>query len=290
MNLDLGKIEEIRKIAIQALVSDDTLMELLVLKGGSAVDLIHRYVERASMDLDFSIEKDFEKDKVGIFADLVKGLLEETYLINGYIIHDFHFEERPLKRPENMAQFWGGYEINFKVISKDHYDRLKGNEHAIRRESIPVHPSNSTKFSIQISKYEYCRNHIVRKSLDGYAIYVYAPELLVIEKLRAICQQMPGYEIFVPSIKPSARARDFFDIYTVMQYVSINLIDQSNRDLIKEVFGAKRVPLYYLKRIGDFREFHRSDFISVEATVKSKDSLENYDFYFNFVLSIVSGL
>jgi hypothetical protein len=178
-------------------------------------------------------------------------------------------------------RIWRSFGVDMKLISRLF---LKIIMIDLREMNMPL-DANQFPFIRQIA-----RNHIVRKSLDGYAIYVYAPELLVIEKLRAICQQMPGYEIFVPSIKPSARARDFFDIYTVMQYVSINLIDQSNRDLIKEVFGAKRVPLYYLKRIGDFREFHRSDFISVEATVKSKDSLENYDFYFNFVLSIVSGL
>jgi|WetSurMetagenome_2_1015567.scaffolds.fasta_scaffold56461_2 predicted nucleotidyltransferase component of viral defense system len=289
MSLNLDIIEEIRRLAIQALVSDDKLMELLVLKGGSAVDLVHGYTERASMDIDFSMEGDFEESEYKKLKVTIERLLEETYLKSNYVINDYKCDPRPSERPKNMPYLWGGYEISYKVISKDHYDRLKGNIESVRRESIPVDPSNSTKFSIQISKYEYCKNKVV-KSLGGYTIFVYAPELLVAEKLRAICQQMPGYEAYIPSIKPTARARDFFDIYTIIQNSDTNLSEKLNMDLVKEVFDAKRVPLDYLRRIGDFREFHRSDFISVEATVKSRESLKNYDYYFDFVISIISRL
>ena len=51
---------------------------------------------------------------------------------------------------------------------------------------------------------------------DGTLIYVYSPSMIVCEKLRAICQQMPEYG---PVIKRerlgSARPKDFVDIFVL---------------------------------------------------------------------------
>lgn len=51
---------EIRRLTIRALFADDTLMERLVLKGGNALSLVYGLSPRASLDLDFSLETDFE--------------------------------------------------------------------------------------------------------------------------------------------------------------------------------------------------------------------------------------
>ena len=45
--------EEIRRITIIALFSDDELIDQLVLKGGNALRLIHKISSRTSLDLDF---------------------------------------------------------------------------------------------------------------------------------------------------------------------------------------------------------------------------------------------
>ncbi len=50
--------------------------------------------------------------------------------------------------------------------------------------------------------------------------------------------------------------------------------------LLKAVFDAKRVPLRLLGRIGDYREYHRPDFASVEATVKPSTELKSFDFLY----------
>ena len=50
----------IRKIAIVALFADDFLFERLVLKGGNALGLALGMSSRTSLDLDFSIENDFD--------------------------------------------------------------------------------------------------------------------------------------------------------------------------------------------------------------------------------------
>ena len=60
-------------------------------------------------------------------------------------------------------------------------------------------------FTIDLSKYEYVAGKL-ELNLDDYAIYVYSPSMIAIEKLRAICQQMPEYPL---RGYRTARARDF---------------------------------------------------------------------------------
>jgi len=43
---------EIRRMTIKALFSDDFLLEQLVLKGGNALNLVHRIGNRSSLDID----------------------------------------------------------------------------------------------------------------------------------------------------------------------------------------------------------------------------------------------
>ena len=46
-------LERIKRLIIIALVSDDYLMETLVLKGGNALSVAYELSSRASFDLDF---------------------------------------------------------------------------------------------------------------------------------------------------------------------------------------------------------------------------------------------
>jgi hypothetical protein len=52
---------EIRRTAIVALFSDDTLFELLVLKKCDALALVYGLGSRASLDVDMSIDGDFKE-------------------------------------------------------------------------------------------------------------------------------------------------------------------------------------------------------------------------------------
>jgi predicted nucleotidyltransferase component of viral defense system len=56
----------IKKLAIIAMFSDDDLMERLVLKGGNLLDLVYEISTRPSIDIDLSMEGDFEQ--VSVFA------------------------------------------------------------------------------------------------------------------------------------------------------------------------------------------------------------------------------
>ncbi len=62
--LDIEKLKEIKRTAIIALFSDDDLMDSLVLKGGNALDIVYGIAQRASLDLDFSIDKEFDKSEL----------------------------------------------------------------------------------------------------------------------------------------------------------------------------------------------------------------------------------
>ena len=53
-------LADLRRLIITAIASDDLLVERLVLKGGNALELIHRIGQRASLDLDYSMDGDFD--------------------------------------------------------------------------------------------------------------------------------------------------------------------------------------------------------------------------------------
>ena len=88
----------------------------------------------------------------------------------------------------------------------------------------------------------------------------------------------------------SARARDFFDIHSLVHRYKLELSTSENCQLLKLIFAAKRVPPALLGKIRDFRDFHRPDFQSVKDTVKPGVTLQSFDFYFDFVLELAEQL
>jgi predicted nucleotidyltransferase component of viral defense system len=288
----LFKLEQIKRLGIIAMFSDDYLMERLTLKGGNAIDLVHKAPCRASVDLDFSMDSEFEED-LDTIKDKIEKALQITFRAEGYEVFDIKFTVRP---PEHilsleMAAFWGGYRVEFKIIESEKYEHFSGNLRDIRVRAVEINLPLSQKkiFKIDISKYEYC---IPKQSyeMDDYTIYVYTPEMIVIEKLRAICQQMPEYAETVRSPSRSARARDFFDIYVIAEHFKIDLTTAQNIELINNIFNAKKVPIALIGKIEEYREYHRPDFTAVQATVRADTDLKDFDFYFEYVLAICQPL
>jgi hypothetical protein len=112
--------------------------------------------------------------------------------------------------------------------------------------------------------------------------------MIVLEKLRAICQQTEEYTEIIETHKPRGRAQDFFDIYVILESFSeLNLTSQKSISNLKEIFKIKKVPLSILKQLENYREFHRGSFTAVTDTVFKSDQLKNYDFYFDYVLEKV---
>ena len=289
--MELDELSEIRKIAMLAIVSDDTLMERLVLKGGNALDLVYKVSPRASLDLDFSMEDDFESEELGALEERVEQLLISAFHPHGFSVFDFRFSRRPTLDPQDMPYFWGGYEIEFKIIEDEKREDVGGDLVLMRRHAVVngLDGRMSPKFKIQISKFEYCADKQPH-DIDGFRVYVYTPVMMVVEKMRTICQQMPEYTRMIGRTHRSPRARDFVDIYFTAESFGIDFTEASNNALFKSVFAAKQVPLSLLGSIKDFREYHQSDFDAVRDTMKPGVELESFDFYFDYVVEIARQL
>jgi Nucleotidyl transferase AbiEii toxin, Type IV TA system len=274
--------DEIRKQTILALFSDDFLYERLVLKGGNAIHLVHQLALRSSLDLDFSMSADFEnieEAKQHLFSTLKK-----HFAALGFVIFDETLNPKPKIEGIDERPRWGGYELRFKLISREKFNRLQDRPQKMRIDALPVGPRQERNFSVDFSKYEYTGAK-VNIELGEYVIPVYTLEMIAAEKLRAICQQMPDYTIEGPRTR---RARDFYDIHLIVSERGIDLGSEVNRVLIRRVFDAKQVPLSLLGNVANFREFHRGDWPAVLDAVGGE--ARSYDFYFDFVLAEVEKL
>jgi len=279
------KAERIKRLALIAMVSDDDLMNRLVLKGGNAMDLILGVGSRASKDLDFSMSGDLSAEEVAGFKGKVDGLLKKAFAPEGFTVIDVNFTVAP---PSNKATdpalfFWGGYQIDFKVIDSERAAEFQGDIEKLRKEAFILGDGGSPKFSIEISKYEYCETKQPAE-IEGYRVYVYSPAMIVAEKLRAICQKTDEYAQIVHTKSQGERARDFFDIYVLINKFSIDLTTSENLHLIDAVFEAKKVPRAILAGIEQYRDRHSAGFEAVKSTVKSSTKVETFDFYFDYVV------
>ena len=282
------RLDHIKRRVVVGIFSDDSLMERLVLKGGNAIDLVLNVGTRASVDIDLSMEDDFTNEEREHVRQKLERRLQEAFNPDKLHVFDVTFEEKPKPISPEVASFWGGYDIAFKLIENDAYKQSAGDISALRRASLKIGAKG--KFEIDISRFEYC----ARKQpfdIDGHQIFVYSTEMLVLEKLRAICQQMPEYGPVVHRSRAgSPRARDFLDIHTLVSHYRLDLFSPENLELAKLIFHAKRVPLELIGKIGEFREFHRSDFRAVKDTVKPGVVVQDFDFYFDFVLELAARI
>lgn len=283
-------IKRLKELVVTAIFSEDTLMERLVFKGGNALDLIYGISERASFDLDFSIPGQFEADEMPVIEARLKHAIETEFRLAGYRIFDFNFKEKPSKISDAVKDFWGGYAVDFKFIGDAGFQQYQHDINALRRHAVSIGKQGSTKVEIDISKYEVCDGKAQRE-LNDYVIYVYTPEMLVFEKLRAICQQTQSYRQVITTHKPRARARDFYDIHTLMRHCEIDINSDKNKVLLRRIFDAKKAILSRVE-LEDSKQLHRPDFESLRATLPASAAaaLEDFDAYFDFVLDTFGPL
>jgi hypothetical protein len=209
--------------------------------------------------------------------------LSETLSIDGLYVFDVRVRNRPSRKPVKQEAFWGGYEIEFKVIDQDKHNELGDCLDSLRRNAAVVSPGQKRKLFIHISKFEYCANK-EKRELGGIIISVYSPIMVICEKLRAICQQRPEYRRIVPSHSRTERARDFLDIYDLFSSFKIEWGSKKNNDILRSIFEAKRVPIGYLKKIHIDKAFHGHGYEAVKATVHAGVELRDFGYYFEFVL------
>lgn len=287
MNASETTFEQLRKLTILALFSDDDLMEILVLKGGNALELAYKLHSRASMDIDVSMEKDFKDFGLTLeeVREKIERSLQRTFKEEGFLAFDLTLKERPKMRKQVIDKHWGGYAAEFKVIRLADVKRIGDNLEKLRRESLPV--SGGKKIiKVDISKYEFT-DPSEETDFEDYLIRVYTPRMIIFEKLRAICQQMPDYTRLMNS-SSSPRPRDFYDIYMVTENLEPNLKFGSpeNLEMIRNFFEVKKVPLALLGKVKEsaVKDFHASGFSAVKDTIKGHIDVQPFDFYYDYVI------
>lgn len=272
---------DIRRQVVIAMFSDDVLFDRLVLKGGNALALVHGVSSRGSLDIDLAMQGDFED-----FSDTdrrIRRALRDRFDSVGILPFDMKFERRPRGATAGRPRTWGGYVVEFKLIEHARARRLGEDLEKMRREGHTIGPGQQRTFRIDISHHEFCSPKTAA-DLDGYTIYVYTPEMCVLEKLRAICQQMEEYPFTATTRRP--RARDLYDIHETMErFTSIDLSAQDNLELCGQIFEAKEVPVALLGRIQYVREYHRPDWDRVRTATSGP--LREYDYYFDYVIRVV---
>jgi predicted nucleotidyltransferase component of viral defense system len=275
-------LDEVRRKILIAMVSDEELFEALVLKGGNALALVHGLIERATLDMDFSIASQFpdlDEAKTRIFR-----ALHEEFIKADYVVFDERFLPKPSTRGENQPEWWGGYLVEFKLVRRETFELHKNDLDALRRNAELLGPQQKRTYSIDISKNEYCAGKIKGK-LDQYTVYVYSLEMIAIEKLRAICQQLPQYQL---TRNKTPRARDFYDVHEVVTRTDVDLFTEGNAQLFHEIFRAKGVPLELMLEIRNSKDFHALDWPSVAASMSVKR--EEFEYYFAYVCELVAKL
>jgi len=279
----LISLERIRTIAIIAICSDDYLLDRLVLKGGNALRLLYQIGCRTSLDIDFSINSDFEDRKLA--EQKLLSSLEYQFSLNGLALFDAKFFPKP-STSEN--DWWGGYCVEFKLIDKDKAAKHKDDIEQMRRESIDIDGDrqSSRKFTIDISKHEYTAGK-EQAEIEGYICYVYSPNMLAAEKLRAICQQMPEY-VYVKAKK--RRSRDFYDLHALCTTGGIDFAGAEFQETVKNIFKAKQVPLQLLEQIksAETKAFHETDWTATRDTIT--EPKRDFGFYHSFIANKIEAL
>lgn len=264
------RIEEVVRECVVALFADPELRRPVVLKGGTALRLSEKMDNRLSTDIDFSIP-DVIAEPEQYFRQV--GLrLANHFEPLGFEVIDGKPTRKPKTRGRNLPPFWGGWSYQFKLSDLKNRGETPGTK--TRRALIPG-GSASSRIELEFSEHEYCGSLVTIK-IAGSPVRVYSSVLLILEKIRAICQQHPSY----PYTQNRDRVRDFYDIYQLVRKHRAHPKFFSELKLhIGPVFEAKQVPLTLLDAIfaEDFLELQESGFPALGDTVTGK--LQPFYFY-----------
>ena len=271
----------VKRLAIISLFLDESLFDRFTLKGGNAVDLIYQATPRASRDIDISMPDAFASSELEDVKMRLQRSIVTTFELEGVRAFDFRFEKKPEVLSDDLADFWGGYRLTYKLIDDSEFRDEKMDLDTARRRSISVGGRGTVQ--IEFSSHEYCENR-TEVELENFKINVYTPTMLACEKVRAICQQTEEYRRIVKSHQPVSRARDFVDVYQLCSIRGVDFSEPSTGLLLERCFEAKRVPMKLIRTIPEAREFHRDSFHAVEDTVRNRDDLLPYDEYFDGVI------
>jgi len=272
-------ILEIIEIALVGIFSDSELSKQLVLKGGAALHFFEKIDERLSTDVDFSSRMGLqEKER---FFDRLQHILTQAFEEHGLDLIDFKYQRRP-RESRDRPDWWGGWLSGFKL--SPHADRKLSPEKRRKQALIPQGTPSSV-INIEISDHEYV-GRTRHTTIKGVKINGYSRALLVVEKLRAVCQQHPDY----PYRGKKNRTRDLVDIYHLTKdHQTEGFLEECKRELPKS-FAAKEVDVGFLKALYDeaFVEMLRDGFPQVKDTLKG--SAYPFETYLEYVRMLISKI
>ena len=113
--------QEIKKTAVIALFSDTYLMNRLVFKGGSCLELAYQLFNRSSKDIDFSIEGEFKEESLETIEKRLCKTFSSHFKAIGYYVLDLSLKHKPRKTPQDIVM--SGYTLGFKLVALDMYQK-----------------------------------------------------------------------------------------------------------------------------------------------------------------------
>ena len=276
-------IDMIMKAVLRGLFYCETILPVIALKGGNAIKFFYeRGGHRASFDLDFSMSGDFSNLEDA--KNELQSNLQDAFEEDSIHMFDFKLTETPGIVSANIKSFWGGYTLEFKIIEAEKSELSLQDK---QRQCIKL--NGQGKIKIDFSKYEYIDGS-EELDIDHITFPVYTKEMIICEKLRAICQQHPDYQPVVnrDGRGVSSRAKDFFDIHDLMSKFDVSL--PGCEDLINKIFAAKKVDVKLLSKLDDVKDLHQESHGLLEKTLPSDYDLQSFEYYFAFVENIVNEL
>lgn len=281
--------DEIRIIALKGIFSKAELENILTLKGGNAMKL-QELTNRESQDLDLSIKESIRLSKEEDGPIFEEGLQHE-FEKHGYKVIDFRFEDKPAKRQRTTPPFWGGYAIQFSIIKEEQYNRLS--EKQLANVNAFAEPLEGNKKRIQIDlSFDEFTNERIAKEIDGVTIYLYSPLMIIYEKIRASCQQLPQYELSSTKV----RARDLYDIYTILtniRYIDLydDVLNQENFFIIQNMFKLKDVDVELISKIETIKEQLRNNYLDqVVPQIPKNQEIPEFDYLFSYNMELFQKL
>lgn len=277
-------IENVIRETVAGIFSSEVLRELLVLKGGAALQIGEGIDNRLSTDIDLSVPQTVTFNPTQVRTEFERKLTDRFGGL-GFDVIDLTLERRPKVKRAESPDIWGGWNLSFKLATRE----TRNESHSVRRRRalIPL-GSASSRIEAQISENEYCaktRIHLI----DQVEVLIYTPALLIAEKVRAICQQHPDY----PYRGSKNRSRDFFDIHAVFRKHrrEPGFVDEI-AEVLDPVFAAKYVPMTILENgaLFDpaFIEAQEAGFQQVRDTARSK--VQAFQFYVEQLKFLVDAL
>lgn len=281
--------DKIRNTIITSIFSNDDFLDILTLKGGIAMRLLD-LTNRESSDLDFSITEGKRLSKE-IEGKQIEKQLNQSFEEIGYKVISLKFSDKPLKRKVITPPYWGGYQIEFSIISLDRFhdlnEKQKSNINAYG-ESIE---NGKKKIKIDLSFEEYTKPRI-ETQLNDYTIYLYSPIMIVYEKIRASCQQLPEYKLGTEK----ARARDLYDIYTMLTHkkqidLKNEVFNEDNFYIIKKMFELKNVDFPLMLKLETIKHDLSSDYENnVLPQIPGNQETPSFDYLFSYNNEIFKDL